>query len=645
VTGIAAGNGGISSGKVPTYRGFAEGATIVFARISTAGSDSFDEGPLINGVRFLFDRGDALGKPIVVNLSLGTEVGPHDGTASWEGVLASFVGPEHPGHALVVAAGNSGSIVEDPTHQSVYVAQGTKMRVPIITDGAGGGGGVQVWLTMRAGASVSVGLEGPDGEWVSPVASGAEQGHNTSTYNSGVINGVDSDGNGGSASGQPGHLGHTPYALVLWSGQSWPSGVYNVTLEGTGTVELYVSGTGGANGSGGPHFAGGVREGTILIPASHPKIIAVGATVNKPAWTSIYGDPLGPRIPVLDDIGGFATGADRDAIEGEMAPFSSAGPTVSGVPKPEISAPGGWVVSSMSAQATPGTAGAIFTAPCPPPRKGGPIDPRCFQIDETHAVAAGTSMAAPMVAGAVAVLFERDRTLTQDKVTALLQAGAQRFHTSPGGPNPKSPPYLGDLSYVAAPFDDQGGPGELDVQGALDALDQMQNPALVLPTRAASWVTLSTDYFAADESMPLTAIFELRTADGTHRADMFDPTRFVGRVSIDGAPQAAPPLQKVAPGLWTMTIQLPRGLGGSSLTIGATFDGVDIVDPKTVPIGTDIWNAEYSSHAKGGCAVAASVGGGKSAEGLGFIEIVSKLMILGGALFLARRARRPVHSA
>jgi hypothetical protein len=232
-------------------------------------------------------------------------------------------------------------------------------------------------------------------------------------------------------------------------------------------------------------------------------------------------------------------------------------------------------------------------------------------------------MAAPMVAGAVALLFQRDPTLTQDKLMALLQAGAHPFR-------------------VASPFEDQGGPGELDVKGALDALDQMQKPALVLPSKdnvacsaacdavchdtcgdacgAASWITLGADYVAADESTPLAVIVELRTAgtpqrasqtclvSDVHRADLFDSSRLQPWVTIDGHAQVAPALQRRAPGLWTMNVVVPHGLGGSSLSVGVMFDGVDIAEPKTVPIGTDIWNAQYPTRVKGGCAVAGGVG-------------------------------------
>ncbi len=115
-------------------------------------------------------------------------------------------------------------------------------------------------------------------------------------------------------------------------------------------------------------------------------------------------------------------------------------------------------------------------------------------------------MSAPMVAGTIALLFERDPTLTQDKIVGVLQAGAHPFRG----------PHL---------FDDQGGPGELDVVGTLDALHQTWQPSEILPDPGASWITLSSSYFAADGSTPLTAILELRTAPPSRGAPISSTSR------------------------------------------------------------------------------------------------------------------------
>jgi subtilisin family serine protease len=610
VTSIAAGNGGQTE-----YIGVAPQATILFARVTRDATDAIINDDLVRCVQFLFDRADFLGKPVAVNLSLGSDFGPHDGTLDWEQALAGYVGPNFPGHALVASAGNSGDIASAPVHESVEVSKGSRMTVPIYTQGAKNGS-LEVWIAMRSGASLSVGLDGPGGTWISPVANGKEAGKNTSAYAAGVIN-------GSSASKSP-VPADSSGAVVVVSG-AWPSGTYAVTLEGEGTADLYLEGEGdvfvGPEPSG-AGFVSPVREGTINLPATNPSIVAVGCTTNRTSWTSIGGSMQSLSEPVLDAVGGEPVLDSngqvslRSVTEGEVCWFSSAGPTLTGVPKPEIAAPGGIVIGAMSSEALPGGANSIFTATCT--AADGQSDPRCLQIDAHDAIAQGTSMSAPMVAGAIALLFQRDPTLTQDKIVSLLQAGEHPFR----GPHP---------------FDDQSGPGELDVLGALDALDQTTNPALILPVAASSWITLSADYIAADGSTPLTAILELRTADGTHRADLFDPSRLRPVLLLDGAAQPLPPLVREAPGLWVFTVKPTAGLGGSAMTFGATFDGEPIVTSKTIPIAADVWRSEYATTAKGGCAIAAR-GAEGSPDSSGTVASVLALLTVSCAQ--VRRARR-----
>src|SRR5206468_1250921 len=105
----------------------------------------------------------------------------------------------------------------------------------------------------------SVGLDGPDGTWISPVSPGAEQGRNQDGYNAGVINGSMP------AEGKTGGLADSPVpsdsngAVVVWSGR-WPSGMYAISLQGRGTADLYVQGVGDAAipGVSSVSFAGGV---------------------------------------------------------------------------------------------------------------------------------------------------------------------------------------------------------------------------------------------------------------------------------------------------------------------------------------------------------------------------------------------------
>ncbi len=613
VAGIAASTGA----KGGPYAGIAPAADLVFVRVTRGSSDGIENDDLVRAVQFMFDRADADKRPMVVNLSLGSDFGPHDGSFLWEQSIAAQVGPDRPGRVVVAAAGNSGSIAETPIHQSVRVTPGARMRVPIRTHGADAGS-VQVWITLRNKADLKIGLEGPDGEWIAPVEAGHQNGKNTNDYNAGVIYGSKLDNSPIPATSRG--------AVVVWQGK-WPSGTYNITLEGSGMAELYMQGIGDASlgGDRPASFAHGVREGTINLPATHPSIIGVGCTVNRPRWSSIAGADVGLKVPVLDREGGLpiqraitAQGESpthRDLTDGEVCWFSSAGPTAAGVPKPEISAPGALVVSALSRTAKPGSPGSVFTSATCPLTKSGSSDKRCLQIDDTHGIAIGTSMSSPVVAGVVALLLQRDPTLTQDKVLALLQAGAHRFRQP-------------------ATFDDQAGPGEVDALGALDALDQMQDPVQHLPALEQSWVALSSDYVPADGSTPMTAIIELRTADGAHRGDFFDSNRLAPVLLVDDEPVKIPPtLVRRGPGVWFFVWEPPPGLGGSRATFGATFDGAPIVTPRTVPIAPDRWTALYPSYAKGSSCAAAPAERGASSTALaaGFAVV---------GLALVRRRRR-----
>ena len=295
VTACAAGNGRSES----KYRGIAPGATIVLARITGAGTSAIDTDDVLLGVGFLFDRATALGKPVVVNLSLGSDFGPHDGTMAWEQTLASFVGPDHPGRALVAAAGNSGSVspLDGPlVHQNVYVSSGATTRVPIPAV-ASQQGGVQVWVAMHAGATMRVGLDGPDGTWIEPVAPAASAGKDSGGYQAAVYNGSEPVNSPVPAQSHG--------AVVAWQG-AWPGGMYAITLSGSGTADLYVEGTGDAQGPGGLAlgFAEGVRESTINLPATVPSIIGVGCTINKKSWTDLDGHAQQVYVPLLDPAGG-----------------------------------------------------------------------------------------------------------------------------------------------------------------------------------------------------------------------------------------------------------------------------------------------------------------------------------------------------
>lgn len=135
-------------------------------------------------------------------------------------------------------------------------------------------------------------------------------------------------------------------------------------------------------------FAEGDGQMTIAEPGNAEQVITVGAYVTKVSWVSVAG---------------------RQRAEGyepnNLAPFSSRGPTRDGRLKPDLVAPGAWIASARSRDAQ--------------------VSPWHALPDGWHMVLAGTSMAAPHVAGACALLLSLQPNLSWSEILTALLAGAR----------------------------------------------------------------------------------------------------------------------------------------------------------------------------------------------------------------------------
>ncbi|HEY4643174.1 MAG TPA: S8 family serine peptidase, partial [Bacteroidota bacterium] len=113
VAGIAAGDG---SSSASGFVGMAPEADLIIIK---AGNSSFPSANIIDGIAYVNKKAADLGKPYVLNLSLGGHTGAHDGTDGEEVALDNVLGA--PGKVAVVAAGNEGST---PIHAGGTVAEG-----------------------------------------------------------------------------------------------------------------------------------------------------------------------------------------------------------------------------------------------------------------------------------------------------------------------------------------------------------------------------------------------------------------------------------------------------------------------------------------------------------------------------------------
>ena len=105
VTGIAAGCGG-NNDVGRTYRGVAPNADIVL--VSFTGDEVTINTKVLDGIRYIKDYAESVNKPCVINMSINSQIGPHDGTSDFDVACDDVINRFSGGVLLVGAAGNEG---------------------------------------------------------------------------------------------------------------------------------------------------------------------------------------------------------------------------------------------------------------------------------------------------------------------------------------------------------------------------------------------------------------------------------------------------------------------------------------------------------------------------------------------------------
>lgn len=594
VASLAAGNGlAFPSGR---YRGVAPESTLVVARITRSAGGGIDDADALLAARFTYERAEALGMPAVVNLSLGSNLGAHDGSSLLERGLSGLVGPEYPGRVMVVAAGNSGALADAKgtgypgplgVHTEVHVPWGGTARVPLLTPTLGPAvqqGSLYVWVASAPEDDLQIGLESSQGQILPLTPQGSVVESTQNNLRVALVNGP-GESQGVELTGKN--------ALLVIEG-SWPAGeVFGVVLGGHGTAQLWVesdSVSGAIGGGTGAVFSGATAAATLTVPATASELIAVGATVNRTEWWKRSGVQF--QAPI-----GTVLGA-----EGTVASFSGLGPTALGQLKPDLVAPGQFLIGAMAELADPRRSGGVSLFQDTRWCTAGDL---CLVTDDQHGVAQGTSMAAPLVAGAAALLLEGNPRLTQDQVRMLLQAGTRE----------------------AAGTGASGKPAAraLDVAGALRA--QAGHSFGTVPTSRFTRLVLSDTMARPGSSVPLTGKLILR-GDNDEIVDGFSEGSLQLALSLGSLSQ---PLQREGPGLWAFSLNAPAGTGGQRLGLQVYFDR-RLLTERSVPVAVDHAVAERSVQALGGCNLGP---GGSGSEHSAWVA-----PLLGAAVFASRLGSR-----
>jgi len=382
VLGIAGGDGSGTGGAIPafTYVGMAPRADLIMVKTTSTST------AVLDGVAYVFGRATALGKNAACNLSLGSHYGPHDGSSAFESGLTALSAP---GRVVIKSAGNERGVAQ---HSEVFAALAGTNTTFTVT-GSATNRTVALAGYYNGTETVDVTITTPNATVIGPITLG-----NANAAYPGTAT-----GNG---------------RVYLENGLTvYPSGAREVYVEitpatgqnmnGTWTIRYTATALGAANGevdtwrffqSAGvaANFVIGNQNAEELVsePGNSAGVITTAAFSTKQTWTDCAGTPF------IGFVGAPPVGA--------LATFSSPGPTRDGRQKPDIAAPGtaiGSVTSFDIAQ--------VCTTPG-------------LNLNDAmqHTINQGTSMAAPHVTGAVALLMQKYGAITNVFAKTFLNARA-----------------------------------------------------------------------------------------------------------------------------------------------------------------------------------------------------------------------------
>ena len=354
-----------------THAGVAPRARLIVVRALRRGALGFADPDVVRGVSFCETVSDPA--RTVVLLALGGHDGMHDGTEPLERALSAFV---HRGLTIVVAAGNDSG---RSFHAAARVPASGVERVTIHLPSPEDHANAQLVLAVRGAAHVA--LVAPDGTRTPAVVPG----ESVTVRAASAVLSVDAS-----------REGVLDVAIVGDAMTPLAGGNYVLEVHGAARFDAWIVHESLGGGLGRASLAGRsvVRGDEVTIPATAEGVIAVGSSVSRSFLARADGGP------------GFTLDADEE----ERAVFSAVGPSAGGAPRPDLLAPGGWIVLALSSQLAAGDVENLF--------RGDAAAIERHRQGADHVAVAGTSVSAALVAGALALAFEqgladpaRDRSL------------------------------------------------------------------------------------------------------------------------------------------------------------------------------------------------------------------------------------------
>lgn len=379
VVGIAAGNG--RSSNPARYIGAANQADIAVVKLRGTG-----ETDIVDGCRYLIQKAQQLREPLVINLSLGKEGEPHDGSGTLGQALNQLTGP---GRIIVAAAGNESLRAG---HASGVVQQGQTVHIRFTAQDAIDGT-LHLYYSAKDTMAGTI-TDEQTGQEFAPAVN-----ERVATYAS-------TDGTFRVAAQlvRKDVTWETLTVLIV-AGRRPVNGQFDLRLEATKILD-----SGRFNvWSGGSHirFLNPDRYVTLATPGDVQDVISVADYTTRTSYQDVDGRSI-TYCELMECMG-------QAHPVGSLDLATSWEPTVDGRQKPDIAAPGGFIISSRTED----------VPSCTSERDTRCIVPQQLTNGGRNLVSLGTSMASPMVAGTVALMLQVNAKLTAQKARELLRQTAR----------------------------------------------------------------------------------------------------------------------------------------------------------------------------------------------------------------------------
>ncbi|MBQ7916105.1 MAG: S8 family serine peptidase, partial [Firmicutes bacterium] len=325
VAGIAAGNGRGGDGRI---KGVADQAELIVVKLTENPGYGFSKTTsAMRALKYIIETAQAMGKPVAVNVSMGTNMGGHDGQSLFESYIDDW--STRWLNSLVIAVGNEGNAAR---HTSGVLTEGEQDKIEVNVGEGRSSILFQIWKEFADRFYINV--TSPSGQ------------------NTGFVR----DGSGAFVTiidgtqvliyfGEPNpYSGASTIFINLFSEGTVRPGLWSIYLQGAsvldGEYNIWMTGVDGNRGD--TYFLTPDVQTTITMPVTARSVLGVTA---------------------------------YNHVTGAIAPFSGQGYSRTGqIIRPDLAAPGVDVLTAVSG--------------------GG------------YGEASGTSIAAPFVTGAAALLME-----------------------------------------------------------------------------------------------------------------------------------------------------------------------------------------------------------------------------------------------